>query len=267
MLTDAVVLVRAMFGLTGTTATNNAIGVGATRTKWATIRPYLNGSCGTTFAPLPACVSSVASVALRDASRSRNAATGVARCGVTMDMEQRQMGSLARITAARGAPERAAARIAERMAMAALLGVAANLAFGQVTYDVSSLRGTYSYVNIAENVASFGLIHFDGKGKLTASIKVNRPLTTGGRTITTLSESGSYTVTPDGQGVATIQFQGVPEPAVYDFLITQTAPPTSMQPKKGKSRSALATEVFSVNRSGGLNGQVVAPSWTRRADQ
>ena len=139
-------------------------------------------------------------------------------------------------------------------------------AVAQVTYGLDSLRGTYSYVNIAENVASFGLINFDGKGKLTASIKVNRPVQTGGRTIVTLSETGTYTVDPDGQGVATIQFPGVPEPAVYDFLITQTAPPASNHPR-AKPHRALATEVFSVNRSGGLNGQVVAPTWTRRTDQ
>ena len=82
----------------------------------------------------------------------------------------------------------------------------------------------------------------------------------------TLSETGTYTVERDGQGVATIQFPGVPEPAIYDFLIIQTAP-ASTSDRKGKSHRALATEVFSVNRSGGLNGQVVAPTWTRRTDQ
>ena len=154
------------------------------------------------------------------------------------------------------------------MALASFAAIVSPLASAQVSYDVSSLRGTYSYVNVAENIASFGLIHFDGKGGLTASIKVNRPLPTGSRTTTTLAETGTYTVTSDGQGVATIQFQGVPEPAVYDFLITQTAPPPGPPPaKKDKPRRPLAIEVFSVSRSGGLNGQVVAPTWTRRADQ
>jgi hypothetical protein len=40
-----------MFGLTGSSVTNAAIGVGATRTTWAQIRGYLNGNCGTNFAP------------------------------------------------------------------------------------------------------------------------------------------------------------------------------------------------------------------------
>ena len=41
-LTDGLLLTRAMMGLTGTAATNNAIGTGATRTSWEQIRLYLN---------------------------------------------------------------------------------------------------------------------------------------------------------------------------------------------------------------------------------
>jgi hypothetical protein len=40
-----------MSGLTGTAVTNNAVGSGATRTDWASIRAYLNGTCGGSFAP------------------------------------------------------------------------------------------------------------------------------------------------------------------------------------------------------------------------
>ncbi|MEO8132916.1 MAG: SBBP repeat-containing protein [Betaproteobacteria bacterium] len=50
-LTDGLMLLRAMFGLTGTSVTSNAVGVGATRTSWAQIQAYLNGNCGTSFAP------------------------------------------------------------------------------------------------------------------------------------------------------------------------------------------------------------------------
>ena len=50
-LTDGLMLLRAMLGLTGTTVTNGAIGGGTpTRTTWAQIQPYLNGNCGTNFA-------------------------------------------------------------------------------------------------------------------------------------------------------------------------------------------------------------------------
>ena len=49
-LTDGLLILRAMFGLTGAAVTRGAVGSGATRTDWATIRTYLN-SCGGSFAP------------------------------------------------------------------------------------------------------------------------------------------------------------------------------------------------------------------------
>jgi hypothetical protein len=50
-LSDGLVMIRALFGLTGTAATNGAIGAGASRPDWTTIRTYLNANCGTNFAP------------------------------------------------------------------------------------------------------------------------------------------------------------------------------------------------------------------------
>lgn len=50
-LTDGLILIRAMFGLTGTSVHNNALGVGATRNSWPLIRGFLNGSCGANFLP------------------------------------------------------------------------------------------------------------------------------------------------------------------------------------------------------------------------
>ena len=50
-LTDGLILLRAMFGLTGTTVTNGTIGGGATRTTWAALRSYLNANCGASFPP------------------------------------------------------------------------------------------------------------------------------------------------------------------------------------------------------------------------
>ena len=48
-LTDGLLIMRAMFGLTGVQVTNSAVGSGATRTTWAEIRGYLNANCGTSF--------------------------------------------------------------------------------------------------------------------------------------------------------------------------------------------------------------------------
>jgi hypothetical protein len=48
--TDGLMLLRAMFGLTGTAVTSGAVGGGSpTRTNWADIRAYLNGNCGGNF--------------------------------------------------------------------------------------------------------------------------------------------------------------------------------------------------------------------------
>jgi hypothetical protein len=50
-LTDGLILIRAMFGLTGTAATSNAIGQGAGRSNWNEIRAFLNANCATNFPP------------------------------------------------------------------------------------------------------------------------------------------------------------------------------------------------------------------------
>ena len=51
-LTDGLMLLRAMFGLTGTAVTNGAIGSGTpARPTWDKIQPYLNANCGTSFLP------------------------------------------------------------------------------------------------------------------------------------------------------------------------------------------------------------------------
>ena len=50
-LTDGLLSIRAMFGLTGAAATTGAIGAAPTRPDWTAIRNYLNANCGTSFAP------------------------------------------------------------------------------------------------------------------------------------------------------------------------------------------------------------------------
>ena len=50
-LTDGLIILRAMFGLTGASVTTGAIGSGATRSTWAQIQPFLNTHCGTNFTP------------------------------------------------------------------------------------------------------------------------------------------------------------------------------------------------------------------------
>jgi hypothetical protein len=50
-LTDGLLQMRALFGLTGAAVTNGALGTSPTRPNWTAIRNYLNANCGTNFAP------------------------------------------------------------------------------------------------------------------------------------------------------------------------------------------------------------------------
>jgi hypothetical protein len=130
------------------------------------------------------------------------------------------------------------------------------------SFTLESLQGNYAYVNNTAGVASFGPMLFDGKGGLTLKDRVNLPCSTPNvgcsRILSDLTGVGTYTVNSDGTGVATITFtesNGVIRPPdVFDFMISETI-------KKGDT--LLATQVFSADRSGGLAGQLVAPTWTR----
>ena len=132
------------------------------------------------------------------------------------------------------------------------------------TFTIASLQGSYAYVNNNSGVASFGPVIFDGEGGLNLKEKVNLPCSGPSpvlgcaRGIVDLTGSGTYTVNPDGTGVATITFKessngSVIGPDTFDFVISETT-------KKG--RTLLATQVFAADQSGGLAGQLVAPTWT-----
>src|SRR5262245_10254121 len=131
----------------------------------------------------------------------------------------------------------------------------------QLLFTSASLQGTYSYVNTSADVASIGLISFDGSGKLTLAIKVNGPGTGETRTITSLAGTGTYTMEAGGTGAATIEFKGadVERHGTFDFVITEAVP-------RKKGVPALATDVFAVQQVGGLHGQLVTPVWKRRPD-
>src|SRR5215831_14682441 len=160
-----------------------------------------------------------------------------------------------------------------RIALNALAGVTAALGICAAqsvwaddgTFTVASLQGRYAYVNNTEGVASFGPMSFDGRGNVTLSETVNLPCATPGptcdRTIADIVATGTYTVKSDGTGVATFAFKFANGNPIgtekYDFVINAAT-------KQG--RNPLATQVFAADRSGGLNGQLVAPTWSRVSD-
>jgi hypothetical protein len=98
-------------------------------------------------------------------------------------------------------------------------------------YTVASVEGTYAIVGTyGANVAlALGLRHFDGNGNLTGTFTLNEPTpgsTTGGRTIVTGTQIGTYTVNCDGTGVITrtvTSSTGVVATQTDDFVITRAA--------------------------------------------
>jgi hypothetical protein len=147
-----------------------------------------------------------------------------------------------------------------------LLGICAAqpvLAEEPAPFTNASLQGTYAYTNSVSGVASLGPITFDGHGGLTAKITVNlpcagEPIPGCARTLADLGErDGTYAVASDGTGVATIHFAPPTGPTTYDLMIAGTTK---------KRHTLLATQVFTVSRTGGLDGQLVAPTWSRIGD-
>jgi hypothetical protein len=95
-------------------------------------------------------------------------------------------------------------------------------------FTLESLEGSYAVVgHYGANVAiSLGTRLFDGDGGVTGTSIVNEPTagsTTGGRTIITAMQVGTYTVNCDGTGVITRTLtasNGVVTTQTDDFVIT-----------------------------------------------
>jgi hypothetical protein len=131
-------------------------------------------------------------------------------------------------------------------------------------FTAASIKGSYAYVNTAEGVASFGPMSFDGRGRVTLAIKVNLPCAKPGpsckRTIADVTGVGTYTVASDGTGVATFTLKSAGKiigTEKYDFIITGTTL---------KGAILLATHLFAADETGGLAGQLVAPTWSQVSD-
>jgi hypothetical protein len=135
-------------------------------------------------------------------------------------------------------------------------------------YTVASLKGTYAIVvTYGANVAlALALRHFDGEGNLKGTFTLNAPTpgsTTGGRTIITGTQVGTYTVNCDGTGVFARHVKasnGVTETQKDDFLITKA---TMEDGQLLATALEDATRVPSAIVPGGL---FVTRSFTRRPD-
>jgi hypothetical protein len=115
------------------------------------------------------------------------------------------------------------------LVLTSLSGVSAVSAASPQCYNLASLQGSYGVIGTyGANVAlSVGVEYFDGSGNMMRNALVNQPTagsTTGARTITAATNTGTYTVNCDGTGVLTrIVTQvatGTMSTVVDDFVIT-----------------------------------------------
>lgn len=105
---------------------------------------------------------------------------------------------------------------------------AANAAPDPQCFTLASLQGSYAVVgNFGANVAmALAAQYLDGNGNLTRNAIVNQPTagsTTGARTLTSTTNTGTYTVNCDGTGTITrivTQASGATSTVVDDFIIT-----------------------------------------------
>jgi hypothetical protein len=112
--------------------------------------------------------------------------------------------------------------------LTSFFGVFAANAQNPQCFTVASLQGSYAVIgNYGANVAMALVAQYlDGNGNLTRNAVVNQPTagsTTGARTLTTTTNTGTYTVNCDGTGTFTrvvTQANGSTSTVVDDFAIT-----------------------------------------------
>jgi hypothetical protein len=90
-------------------------------------------------------------------------------------------------------------------------------------YTVASLEGDYGFLgHYSGDVARLvGTVHFDGKGNMTSG---SARVVIAGGTVKAVTNTGTYTMNPDGTGTIAITVFGVgtPPPVVNeDFVITR----------------------------------------------
>jgi hypothetical protein len=95
-------------------------------------------------------------------------------------------------------------------------------------FTLASLQGSYAVIGTfgANLATALGAEYLDGNGNLTRNANVNQPTagsTTGARTLTTTTNTGTYIVNCDGTGTFTrviTQASGSTSNVVNDFVIT-----------------------------------------------
>ena len=91
-----------------------------------------------------------------------------------------------------------------------------------ISFDKCSLHGVYVYRKIRADVASFGILTFDGAGSVSLDLRVNLPSPDGETSRQTVLSiaTGTYEVEPSGIGVLEEKLEEGPiDEGTYDFVI------------------------------------------------
>lgn len=127
-----------------------------------------------------------------------------------------------------------------------------------------SLIGSYSLVGVggANEAASVGITRFDGAGGATRTLTLNEPDPDGaGRLVIEIPATGSYTVRPDGTGMA-IFLNELPDgskiPFHFDFVVTEAS-------RRGP-RAKVATKIRLIQREPGIAAKLVIFDLARLPD-
>lgn len=132
-------------------------------------------------------------------------------------------------------------------------------------YSVASLKGDYAVINhYGANLAlGIGVEHFDGTGKATGSLLLNRPTATGPRELVSLTSTATYAVNNDGTGILYLAVtlpDGTVKTATEDFVISRS---------EWIDGVLVATQIVDEQREPSLvlgNGVFVTQDFTRRGE-
>jgi hypothetical protein len=134
-------------------------------------------------------------------------------------------------------------------------------------FSAASLVGAYSTQEQGDGSVSAGLgvVYYDGAGKTTRRVLVNAPAANGSRRILVFESEGTYSLNPDGTGMATYTNMisgGGTTTVTFDLVVAGTQ--STWSPGRGGHRTA--TELFGVQREAGVTVSLVTSIQKRIAE-
>ena len=132
-------------------------------------------------------------------------------------------------------------------------------------YSVESVNGSYAFIGTYAGLvaSSFGVVTFNGAGRVKGSLMVNQPNPDGSRSIVNVGIAGTYSVNPDGTGTNSLV---VTLPDGHTANVTEDLVIRKAEVDRGV---LTATSIFEAQEQPSvvLSGDVyVTHTYTRRPD-